>query len=178
MKLRPSRLAIGDYLVGGGGVLLLIVFFALPWYQAPSQTRGALLLMGQGLSHTGFQTFMWIGLLCMLVGLLALAASCFQLTRDSPAVPIVTTIVLAPLSLLLTLALVVRVFIAVPTVQLPASSSSGLQTCAGAYIGLAAALVITAGAWLSLRRDGIDPADSPPHIETLPLAGSSRIDPA
>jgi hypothetical protein len=173
MKFRPSRLAIGDYLVGGGGLVLLVALFALAWYQAPSQIRGALLLMGQGLNANGWQTFMWIGPLCLLVGLLALAASWFQLTRDSPAVPIVTTIVLAPLSLLLTLALVVKVFIAVPSVQLPAGSGAGLQTCPGAYVGLAAALVIMAGSWLSLRRDGVDPRDSPRQIDTVPLAPRS-----
>jgi hypothetical protein len=170
MKPRPSRLALGDYLVGGGGLLLLIALFALPWYQVQPQIRGAVLLVGHGLSATGFQTFMWIGLLCMLVGLLALAASWFQLTRDSPALAIVTTIVLAPLSLVLTLALVVRVFIALPTVQLPAGAGGGLRTCAGAYIGLAATLAIMAGAWLSLRRDGVDPADSPAQIESVQLS--------
>jgi hypothetical protein len=178
MKLQPSRLAIGDYMVGSGGFLLLVSLFALPWYQAPSQIRGALLLMGQGLSHTGFQTFMWVGLLGVFVGLLALAASWFQLTRDSPALPIVTTIVLAPLSLLLALALVVRVFIALPSVQLSSGSGGGLQTCAGAYIGLAAALLLMAGEWLSLRRDDVDPGDAPAEIETVPLAGSRLSDPA
>jgi hypothetical protein len=173
MKLRPSRLAVGDYLVAGGAFVLLIDLFAVTWYQAPSQTRGALLLMGEGLSANGWQTFMWVSLLCLLVGLLALAVGWFELTRESPAVPIVATIVLAPLALLLTLALVVRVFIAVPSVQLPAGSGGGLQTCAGAYIGLAAALVITLGAWLALRRDGVDAADSPGEIETVPLAPRS-----
>lgn len=176
MRPRPSRLAPGDYLLGGGGFVLLVSLFALPWYQAPSQVRGALLLMGQGLSHTGFQTFMWTGLLCVLVGLLALTVSWFQLTRESPAVPVVTTIVLMPLSLLLTLLLVVKVLIAVPSVQLPASSGAGLETCAGAYIGLAAGLAITLGAWLSLRRDGVDPADPPQRIEILPLTRRSLRD--
>jgi hypothetical protein len=170
MKPRRSRLALGDYLAGGGGLVLLIALFALQWYQVQPQIRGTLLLMGQGLSANGWQTFMWIGPLCLLVGLLALAMDWFQLTRDSPALAIVTTIVLAPLSLALTLALVIRVLIARPTVQLPAGAGGGLQTCAGAYIGLAAALAITAGAWLSLRRDGVDPGDAPAEIETLPLA--------
>jgi hypothetical protein len=178
MSPRPSRLALADYLIGGGSIVLLVSLFVLPWYEAPSQVRGALLLMGQGLNHTGFQTFMWTGLLCVLVGFLALAGCWFQLTRESPAVPIVTAIVLAPLSLLLTVALVVKVLIAVPSVQLPAGSGGGLETRYGAYIGLAAALAITVGAWRTLRRDGVDPADSPAHIETLPLTQPSGIDPA
>jgi hypothetical protein len=178
MRPRASRLALGDYLLGAGGSVLLVSLFGLPWYQAPSQIRGALLLMGQGLRHTGFQTFMWTGLLCVLVGVLALAEVWLQLSRRSPAVPVVTAIVLAPLSVLLSLVLVVRVLIVVPSVQLPAGSGAGLETCAGAYIGLAAALAITAGAWLSLRRDRVDPGDSPVQIETLPLTRPPRTDPA
>jgi hypothetical protein len=178
MKVRPSRLTLGDYLLGGGGIVLLVSLFALTWYQAPPQVEGTLLLMGQSLSHTGFQTFMWTGLLCVLVGLLALAEFWLQLTHASPAVPIVTAIVLAPLSLLLSLVLVVRVLIVVPSVQLPAGASAALDTCDGSYIGLAAALVITAGAWLSLRRDGVDPADSSGEIETVALARPPRRDPA
>jgi hypothetical protein len=178
MRPRPSRLALGDYLIGCGGLVLLVSLFVLPWYQAPSQVRAALLLMGQGLTHTGFQTFMWTGLLCVLVGLLALAACWFQLTRASPAVPAVTTIVLTPFSLALTVVLVVKVLIAVPSVQLPASSGAGLVSRPGAYIGLAAALAITVGVWLSLRRDGVDPADSPAEIETVPLTRTPRTGPA
>ena len=178
MRLRRTRLAIGDYLIGGGGLVLLVSLFALPWYQAPPRIRGALLLTGQGLTHTGFQTFIWIGLLGVLVGLLALASSWLQLTRDSPALAIVTTIVLAPVALLLAIALVVRVFISVPSVRLPAGSGRGLQTCAGAYVGLAAALVIVVGVWLSLRRDGVAPGDSPAQIETLALTQPPPCDPA
>jgi hypothetical protein len=62
------------------------------------------------------------------------------------------------------------VLISTPSVQLPAGGGGALQTCAGAYIGLAAAIVITVGAWLSLRRDGVDPGDSPADIETLRLS--------
>jgi hypothetical protein len=178
VKPRPSRLGIGDLLAGGGGLVLLVALFALPWYQVRRQIRGALLLMGEGLSANGWQTFMWIGPLCLLVGLLALAVSWLGLTRASPALTIVTTIVLSPLSLLLTLALVVRVFIAVPSVQLPAGGGGGLQTCPGAYVGLAAAALIAVGAWLSLRRDGVDPGDSSGRIETVPLARPRLSDPA
>jgi len=98
MKARSSRLGLGDYLLVGGALALLIVLFALPWYQVQLRFRGTLLLMGQGLRASGWETFTWIGPLCVLVALLALAAGWFQLTRDSPALAIVTTIVLAPLS--------------------------------------------------------------------------------
>jgi hypothetical protein len=174
MRLRPSRLGIGDYLAGAGGLVLLVDLFALPWYQVKLQFRGALLLVGQGFRASGWQTFMWIGPLCLLVGILALAMSWSSLTRASPALAIVIAIVLSPLSLLLTLALAVRVSVAVPTVQLPAGAGAGLQTCAGAYIGLVAAALIAAGAWLALRRDGVDPADAPAPIETVRL-GAPRL---
>jgi len=178
MNPRRSRLVIGDYLVGGGGLVLLVALFALPWYQVPSQIRGALLLMGQGLTANGWQELIWIGPLALLVGLLSLGATYLQQTRASPALPITTTIVLAPLSVLLSVALVVRVFISLPGVQLPAGGGGELQACVGAYVGLAAALVVATGTWLSLRRDGVDPRDSPERIETLPLTRPSLSDPA
>jgi hypothetical protein len=170
MRPRPSRLAIGDYLAVAGALALLIVLFAFPWYQVQPRTASTLLLMGERLSANGWQTFTWIGPLCVLVALLALGAGWFQLTRASPALAIVTTIVLTPLALLLVVALVVRVLISTPSVQLPAGGGGALQTCTAAYIGLAAAILITAGAWLSLRRDGIDPGDSPADVETVQLS--------
>jgi hypothetical protein len=178
MKRRRLRLAIGDYLVGGGGLVILVALFALPWYQAPSNIKGALLLMGAGLTANGWQELIWIGPLALLVGLLGLGATYLQQTRASPALPITTTLVLAPLAVLLSVALVVRVFISPPGVQLPASDGGQLQVCVGAYVGLAATLVMATGTWLSLRRDGVDPRDSPEHIETLPLTRPSLSDPA
>jgi len=178
MRPRRSRLAIGDYLVGSGGLVLLVALFALPWYQVPSRIRGALLLMGAGLTATGWQELIWIGPLTLVVGLLALAATYLQVSRGSPALPVTTTIVLAPLSVLLSVALVVRVFISLPGVQLPGGEGGELQVCSGAYVGLVAALVVAAGTWLSLRRDGVDPSDAPERIETLPLTRPSLGDPA
>jgi hypothetical protein len=178
MKRGRLRLAIGDYLVGGGGLVLLVALFALPWYRVPSRISGALLLMGAGVTANGWQELIWIGPLALLVGLLGLGATYLQQTRASPALPITTTIVLAPLSVLLSVALVVRVFISLPGVQLPAGDGGELQVCVGAYLGLAAALVIATGSWLSLRRDGVDPRDSPELIETLPLTRPSSSDPA
>jgi hypothetical protein len=172
VTIKPSRLAIGDYLVGAGGLVLLVVLFAVRWYQAKPALWNSLLLIGARVSASGWQTFTWIGPLCLIVGLLAVAAAWLQLTQRSPALPITSVLVLTPLALLLVLALVVRVLISVPTVQLPGSAASPLERCDGAYLGLASAVVILIGAWLSLRRDGVDPSDSPASIETLPLGPS------
>jgi hypothetical protein len=172
VTIRLSRLAVGDYLASAGGLVLLIVLFAMRWYEARPGVSNTLLLMGARVSANGWQTFTWIGPLCLIVGLLAVAAAWLQLMRDSPALPIVSVLVLTPLALLLVLALIVRVLISVPSVQLPGSAASTLARCAGAYVGLASAVVILIGAWLSLRRDGVDPGDSPALIETLPLGPS------
>jgi hypothetical protein len=178
VRPRPARLALGELLLAAGALGLIVVLFAAPWYEVKPQFRDSLLALGETVSANGWNTFTWVGPLCLLAGVVGLLAVWLQLSRDSPALPVVTLIFLMPLSLLTLVVLVVRVLIDTPQLQLVSGSTSDLQTRPGAYVGLLFALVLSAGCWLSLRRDGVASADSPAFIETLPLEQSPPQSPA
>jgi hypothetical protein len=169
VKLRPSRLGWQDWLIAVSSVGLIVSLFALRWYQVPARFTDTLLELGEQVNANGWQTFTWIGPLCVIVAALGLAAFWFQLSRESPVLPTVTVIVLTPLAAILVLVLVVREFIDVPSLQLADGVSSSLRTCAGSYVGLGFAVLELVGAWRFLRTDSVDPAEGPPVIETFPL---------
>ena len=167
MSVRPSRLRISDWLLGASSLALIVVLFGLDWYQVKPQFRSSLLVLGERVTANGWQVYTWIGPLCVIVAALGILYAVLQATRRAPALPVLTVIVLTPFSWLLSVALVVRVLLARPSLVLPGGQHSALQVCDGAYAGLGLALIITVCGWLSLRREGIDPHDSPLLIETL-----------
>lgn len=173
MSARPSRLALGDWLIAIGAVGLLVTLFGAQWYQAPARFRDSLLMQGHVVSANGWNTFTWIGPLCLIVSLLGCGAFALQLTRDSPALPTVTVILLAPFALLLVVVLIVREFVDRPGLQLASGAGGSLDTLGGAYVGLGFAALVLAGAWRFLRRDQVAAADSPALVETLPLGPAS-----
>jgi hypothetical protein len=172
VKLRPARLGLAELLIAIGAVGLLVVLFAVTWYEVNPRFRDSLLALGETVSANGWNTFTWIGPLCLVVAVLGLLAVWLQVSRDSPTLPVVTVILLMPLSLLAILALLIRVLIDRPELQLVGGSMSTLVVRPGAYAGLLFAVVISAGCWLSLRRDGVASADSPAFIEVVPLEQS------
>jgi hypothetical protein len=96
-------------------------------------------------------------------------------TRRSPALPVVLTTLLVPVSLALAVLLAIRVILDQPSVHLlQAGGANVLEARPGAYAGLVLSLVVAAGAYLSLRREGVAPEDSPAVIQTLPL-GELRL---
>lgn len=176
MTLRPARLSVADWLAAGGSVALLVVLFALPWYQVKPQFRDSLLELGARVSANGWQTFTWVGPLCLLVGVLGLLYVFFQATRRAPALPMVTATVMMPLSLLLVLSLLVRVFIAIPVLKL-ADGGNAVEATTGAYAGFALSVLVAGAMWRSFRREGVYPGDAIVVIERLPLEPPHPGDP-
>jgi len=168
VNVRLSRLQVTDWLLGVSAVALIVVLFAAPWYEVKPQFRDSLLAVGERVSASGWQTFTWVGPLCLIVGLAGIAYAWLQATRRSPALPVVVVTLLTPPALLLVLALLVRVFIAVPTLSL-SSGANALQPASGAYVGFGLSLLIAVCAWLSLRREGVAREDAPSVIETVAL---------
>lgn len=175
MRIRPARLALGDLLIAVGALGLITDLFAAQWFEVRPQFRDALLALGEPTTANGWNTFTWIGPLCLLAGAAGLLAVWLQLTRDSPALPVIAVVLAAPLAALTLLALVIRVFLDVPGLQLPSGGGGALQARSGAYLGVAFALVLAVGCWLSLRRDSVAAADSPAFIETVALEPSPRL---
>ncbi len=80
----------------------------------------------------------------------------------------VLTTLLVPLSFVLVVLIAVRVLLDRPTVHLAqAGGANVIEARPGAYIGLVLSVIVFAGLYLSLRRDGVAPEDAPAAIETL-----------
>ena len=73
-----------------------------------------------------------------------------------------------PVSFVLVVVVAIRVLLDRPTVHLvQAGGANVIEARPGAYIGLVLSVVVFAGLYLSLRRDGVASDDSPAAIETL-----------
>ena len=158
MDLRPSRLRLGEWIAGGGAVLLLVFMFALSWFTG--RPAGAGSSSGQSTSLDGWQGLTHLRWLVLLTIVLALALVWLQATRRRPALPVTLSLFAMLLGGVTVLALLYRVVVDPP---------DGLSVEAGAYLGLAAAVAITYGGYKSLRTEGIAPADAPAQIETVRL---------
>ncbi len=167
MDLDPSRLRRGEVIVGASSLALAVFMFALPWYglssplgRAASELGVATSLNGwHGLSHSH-----WLLVLTILAGF---ALVYLQATRPAPALPVSLGVIVTTLALLTDLLLIYKVLINVP------GPNSLMEAKVGAYLGLAASLLITYGGYESMRREGIASRDAPRDIETIRLGASN-----
>jgi peptidoglycan/LPS O-acetylase OafA/YrhL len=154
MDIEISRLRPGEIISGAGGVLLLVLLFAVPWYGVKSTVGGSTTITG----WDALTTLRW---LLLVTGVAAVALAYFQATRPAPAIPVTLSVIVTALGFLSALALIYRVLINVP------GSDSVVDARVGGYLGLATALAILYGGYRSMRREGISPKDAPSEIETL-----------
>jgi hypothetical protein len=121
----------GGELTALAGVGATIAALLLPWYQSPAGNLSLWDTFGPAAAL----------LLAALSAALAMILSAL-LERESPALPVSTAVWCVLLGLIGSIAAIVRVL------ERP-QHASGL--CAGAWLGLAGALLILLGAWLTIR---------------------------
>lgn len=144
MRFDPDRLRRGEWLAGAGAVLLLVVLFLTNWYSVEGELLGGSFTA----SADGWQAhtiLRWFMLLTIVAGL-ALFVTCA--TQETPAIPAAIAPVLAALGLLTTLLVAYRVLINEP------GPNEFISVDLGAWLGLLALLLTTAGAYLSMRDEG------------------------
>jgi hypothetical protein len=125
--MRPPRLAEVVALAGCACVALAL---ALRWYEAPSGSLDAWDTFGPGV------------VLLLLAALAALALMATTLFERSTALPVAAAVWTTVLGAVAVIAAVVR------ALERP-DGASGL--CAGPWIALGGAFLITVGGWLSMR---------------------------
>jgi hypothetical protein len=170
---KATRLGGGEWLLGIGSVALLSDLFAVAWFAYKPQYHVTAVMLGQSVSATGWQTFEVVGPLALLVCVVGIAIWWLTATRLSPALPVAVTTLLLPVSLVLVVALAIRVLLDQPSVHLlQAGGANALEARPGAYAGLGLSMVVAVGAYLVLRREGVAPQDSPAMFETLRVEDS------
>lgn len=153
MKFEPSRLRRGEIVVGLAAVVLVVLMFAAPWYGREGSAAPGAAAFGLPATIDGWNslpTLRWL----ILIGVVASLALVFaQGTRRAPALPVSLSVIVTALAMLTTLCLIYRVLIAMP------DPGYAVGARAGAYLGLACSIVLTYGAYRSLREeDRPDPA--------------------
>jgi hypothetical protein len=171
VQFKASRVRGGEWIIGGASLALLVSTFVFQWYGLTSTFAPTAASEGYPTgvdAWNGLATLRWLILLTGLVGLLAWW---LQSTRRAPALPVAFTAIEAVLSGVLLLGLIWRILIDKPAVLL--AGDAGVNVIApqvGAYAGLVLTAAILAGTYISLREDGVAPADGPAEIEQLRLA--------
>ena len=163
MSFRPSRVRAGEWVLGAASLALLVSLFALPWYGLTSVYAPTASTLGARTSSTGWQSLELLRILTVIVTVIGVLAWWWQATRPAPALPVCATGLAMIGGAVLVVALIIRVFIALP------ENSSFIEAKSGAYVGLGLAVALFLGAYGSMREDGIDAADGPQEIETLRL---------
>jgi hypothetical protein len=144
MGFKASRLRSGEWIVGVSALVLLVLMFALPWYdpRLPGVT-----------SQNGFNALTHLRWLVLITIAAGLALFFLQGARRAPALPVSFSVFVTVLGALTSLWMLYRVVIA------PPSSSTLYKQTIVAYIGLLAMLVLTYGGFRSMREEEkADPA--------------------
>lgn len=155
--------------MGACSVVLLASMFAIEWYGFTAQLRPSTASLGPSTSVNGWNALTnarWLMLLTIVCGL---ALVYVQAARRAPAIPVTLSVIVAVLGLLTVIVLVYRVLINEP------GSDAVVEQKAGAFVGLASAIAILIGGYLSMRDEGIADKDGPGDVETVSLgpAGGS-----
>jgi hypothetical protein len=172
VEVHLSRLRRGEWIAGGGAVLLAAAMFLTPWYGVKSPLGPTAATLGQTTSWDGWHGLTNLRWLVLITILLALALVWLQATRRAPALPVSFGVIVMVVGVVTTLALIYRVLIDVP------GGSSIVERKAGGFVGLVASIAIFSGAYLSIREEGVAPEDEQTEVELVSLPDAPIATPA
>jgi hypothetical protein len=172
--LDSSRLRTGELLAGIGGVALFVFLF-FDWFGGGPEVTGSVVNGTATLSHPGISGWDALvdlpGFLIILSGVAGIALAYLAVAGLRVNIPVQRGAVTAALGSLAVLLILWRMFAGSPTLKI------------GIFLGLAAAVMITAGALMALAEDGFEPfvavaggrtraagAGSEPSTATQPVA--------
>jgi FtsH-binding integral membrane protein len=152
------RLRWPEWVAAASAIVLLIVLFVMNWFTLRLVSGGAGTKYIVPDTVNGWDSLSHLRWLLLITAIGALILFVLQATRRSPALPVTLSLVLPLLGGVSVIWVFVRVAISPPGGR-----------CPGGWVGLAAAAVLTWGAFRSLRMEGIAPTDAPAHIPTVQL---------
>jgi hypothetical protein len=172
VEVHLSRLRRGEWIAGGGAVVLAAAMFLTPWYGVKSPLGPTAASLGQSTSWDGWHGLTNLRWLVLITILLALALVWLQATRRAPALPVTFGVIVMVIGVITTLALIYRVLIDVP------GGTAIVERKAGGFVGLVASIAIFCGAYLSVREEGLAPRDENTEVELVSLPGMPTEAPA
>ena len=143
-----SRLRTGEIVAGIGGVALFVFLF-FDWFGGGAEVSGSLVNGTAVLSHPGISGWDALidlpGFLIILSGVSGIALAYLAMAGQRINIPVRRGAVTALLGALAVLLILWRMLAGSPTLKI------------GVFLGLAAAIAITAGALMALGEDGFQP---------------------
>jgi hypothetical protein len=178
MDIDASRLRRGEVIAGASAVVLFLAMF-VAWYGYRVKTVSLKSFDIPAPSQDAWNAFSVVDIYLLLTVVVALALTFTQASRRSPAMPVSLSVIASVLGALATLLILFRIVDPPGISGLPSPLASLLASHlertlkAGVWLGLLSAIGITAGAYLSMREEGIKATDGPREIETVSLVGSN-----
>jgi hypothetical protein len=157
-----SRLRTGEIVAGGGGIALFVFLF-FDWFSGGAEltgTVGNLSVSNVGISGWNALTDL-PGFLIMLSGVSGIALACLAAAGQRVNIPVRRGGVTAMLGSLAILLILWRMVAGSPTLKI------------GIFLGLAAAVAITAGGLMALAEDGFQPFVAVASASTTTVAAAS-----
>ena len=175
--MKPRRLRSGETLAALGAVALAFLL-ALDWYflSTPDARIGA--------HESGIRALGWFAEVVILLAILsALALAFFPVGNRAPGVPVMLGVLTTFLGLFATIAIAVRLVLQ-PGLGVEAGNAD-VEVELPAYLGLLAALAITAGGWRTMAdertasKESLEQTEDVLRVRGAPLPPPPRtIDPA
>jgi hypothetical protein len=146
--LDSSRLRTGEIVAGIGGVALFVFLF-FDWFGGGAEVTGSVLNGTATLSHPGISGWDALtdlpGFLIILSGVAGIALAYLAAAGQRVNIPVRRGAITALFGMLAVLLILWRMFAGSPTLKI------------GVFLGLGAAIAITAGALMALGEDGFEP---------------------
>ena len=149
-----GRLRVPDLVAGAGGFALVAALF-LHWYGLTLPDGRAL-----GPEMTGWEAFSVLDVVLALLALVPLALVVLQATRDSPALPVLFSVLTTVAGFLAAVLILYRI------INQPGPNDVA-DVQAGAWLAFLAAAVVTAGGWSSMRVEAMPGRPERP-VEHMP----------
>ncbi|HEV2999231.1 MAG TPA: hypothetical protein VGW75_00725 [Solirubrobacteraceae bacterium] len=165
--MRLSRLRSGET-VALGGAVALAVLLGLDWFFLSTPDARV------GQHESGIRSLGWFAEVLLILAILgAVALAFFTVTQRATAVPITLAVFTTLFGALAVLTIAVRL-VAQPGLGVDAGNAD-VEVELPAYLGLAAAAAIVAGAWRAVGDERIDAAESLEQTEeVLRVRGAPR----
>ena len=146
--MQLSRLRRGEIIASVSAPALVVLMFAVPWFQF-TNPGGA---HTSANAWTSLPTLRWV---LLVAAASALLLAYLQASREAPALPVAVDVIVVTFSAIVTVILLIRIL-----------TGEG-SPLIGAFAGLAAIALQTTGAFMSLREEGGWTPDPDHPIEVI-----------